>query len=250
MARKTDAVVDKIISEARGVYDRISRRQKPQMRLPIRSLSNVKYRPKAGYFQLSGKSKVRTMTVSTVRTFAQTLKMMAMSKALSNAYSGYPPVVYYRGTTDTVNSQGNQRYLYKQQLATLKSIRRHSERLVRGKAIPSSPEVSKLVRQYNAPISPRLRGTCFHNINFYYAKQARGGGYLLNTYINNFRILTPLWSDASYRVLDYTLPYETTYTFDLKPWRGVPYAYDQTPQFQDVFNKTGTMPVPLYYKGD
>ena len=82
MAKKIDPVVAKIDAEAKAVYDRINRRQKPQMKLPVRSLSNVKYRPKAGYFQLSGKNKVRTLTVSTVRTFAQTLKMLAMSKEL------------------------------------------------------------------------------------------------------------------------------------------------------------------------
>jgi len=48
-------VVGKIQDEAREVYTRISRKQKPQMKLPIRSLANVKYHPKAGFFQLHGK---------------------------------------------------------------------------------------------------------------------------------------------------------------------------------------------------
>ncbi len=82
MARKTSAVVEKISAEATGVYKRIQRKQKPQMKLPIRSLSNVKYRPQKGYFQLKGNNKVRTLTVNTVKTFAQTLKMLAMSKDL------------------------------------------------------------------------------------------------------------------------------------------------------------------------
>jgi len=87
-AAKADAdgrsrqVLRKIRSEARTVHDRIDRRQKPQMKLPIRALSNVKYRPQAGYFQLRGRNKVRTLTVSTVKTFAQTLKMLAMSQQL------------------------------------------------------------------------------------------------------------------------------------------------------------------------
>ncbi len=81
-SKKPDPVVEKIDAEARAVYERINRRLKPQMKLPIRSLSNVTYKPKVGYFQLKGKSKVRTLTVSTVRTFAQTLKMLAMSKEL------------------------------------------------------------------------------------------------------------------------------------------------------------------------
>ncbi|HUT01559.1 MAG TPA: DNA topoisomerase IV subunit A [Phycisphaerae bacterium] len=77
-----DDVVEKIRGEAESVYRRIQRKQKPQMKLPIRALSNVRYRPKAGYFQLRGRNKVRTMSVGTVKTFAQTLKMLAMSKEL------------------------------------------------------------------------------------------------------------------------------------------------------------------------
>jgi DNA topoisomerase-6 subunit A len=74
-----EQVVGRIHGEARDVYSRINKGQKPTMKLPIRALSNVKYRPKEGYFQLSGRNKVRTLTVGTVKTFAQTLKMLAMS---------------------------------------------------------------------------------------------------------------------------------------------------------------------------
>jgi len=82
VAGKNVNVVEKIEGEARTLYNRIKRKQKPQVRLPIRSLSNVRYRPQAGFFQLRGKVKIRTLTVGTVRTFAQTLKMLAMSKDL------------------------------------------------------------------------------------------------------------------------------------------------------------------------
>ena len=77
-----DPVVEKIEGEADGVYQRILKRQKPSIKLPIRALSNVRYRTKPGYFQLKGRQKIRTLSVSTVRTFAQTLKMMAMTKEL------------------------------------------------------------------------------------------------------------------------------------------------------------------------
>lgn len=50
--------------------------------MPVRSLQNVKYDPKEGYFQLVGKIKERTLTASTVKTFAQTLLMMNESKKL------------------------------------------------------------------------------------------------------------------------------------------------------------------------
>ncbi|MFP4052830.1 MAG: DNA topoisomerase VI [Phycisphaerae bacterium] len=79
---KNEEVVGRIEQEAKKVATRIGKREKPQMKLPIRSLSNVAYRPREGYFTLRGKNKVRTLTVNTVKTFAQTLKMLAMSKDL------------------------------------------------------------------------------------------------------------------------------------------------------------------------
>ncbi len=81
-AKKSPEVIEKIREEADDVYSRIRKNKKPQMKLPIRSLSNVNYRPRTGYFQLNGKTKIRTLTVNTVKTFAQTLKMLAMSKDL------------------------------------------------------------------------------------------------------------------------------------------------------------------------
>ena len=81
-AAKPSPVIAAIDAEARNVYQRVQKKQKPQMKLPVRSLSNVRYRPKEGYFQLKGRNKIRTLAVSTVRTFAQTLKMLAMSKEL------------------------------------------------------------------------------------------------------------------------------------------------------------------------
>ncbi|HCN19949.1 MAG TPA: DNA topoisomerase VI [Planctomycetia bacterium] len=52
------------------------------MSFPLRTLSNVRYRPKEGFFELKGSKKVRTLTVNTVKTFAQTLRMMSLSKEL------------------------------------------------------------------------------------------------------------------------------------------------------------------------
>ncbi|MFA6133227.1 MAG: DNA topoisomerase IV subunit A [Phycisphaerae bacterium] len=82
MTHRSADVPGKIAEQARDVATRITRRQKPQMKLPIRALNNVKYHPRSGYFQLSGKNKVRTLSVGTVKTFAQTLKMLAMSLEL------------------------------------------------------------------------------------------------------------------------------------------------------------------------
>ena len=79
---KQPPVTEKIKDNAQDVYNKILKKQKPTMSTPIRSLSNVKYHPKKGHFEMLGKTKRRTLTVATVKTFAQTLKMMALSKEL------------------------------------------------------------------------------------------------------------------------------------------------------------------------
>ena len=75
-------VISKIRSEAESVRKKILAKKTPAMKFPVRSLSNVIYRPKSGYFEMKGRKKERTLTVGTVKTFAQTLRMMAFSKEL------------------------------------------------------------------------------------------------------------------------------------------------------------------------
>ncbi len=67
---------------AEYIYQTILKKQKPTLKSPIRSLSNVTYNKKDGYFQLNGAKKSRTLTANTVKSFAQTLKMMGLSKQL------------------------------------------------------------------------------------------------------------------------------------------------------------------------
>ena len=76
------ALLKRIVTEAQTVRASILKGSKPSLRFPIRSLQNVKYQPKVGYFELKGRKKERTLTVSTVKTFAQTLKMMSFSQEL------------------------------------------------------------------------------------------------------------------------------------------------------------------------
>jgi len=78
----SENLVPKIKKEAKGVEDMILKRKKPTMSFPVRSLANVKYLVKEGYFEIRGMKKERTLTVNTVKTFAQTLRMMALSKTL------------------------------------------------------------------------------------------------------------------------------------------------------------------------
>ena len=75
-------VPGKIKGAAKEVHEDILARRKPSLRLPIRSLANVRYAVQKGFFELKGGRKQRTLTVGTVKTFAQTLRMMALSKQL------------------------------------------------------------------------------------------------------------------------------------------------------------------------
>jgi DNA topoisomerase-6 subunit A len=80
--RAAQTVVTRIRSEASGVREKILHKKAPAMRFPLRSLTNVAYRPAEGFFKMKGKKKERTLTVGTVKTFAQTLRMMSFSKEL------------------------------------------------------------------------------------------------------------------------------------------------------------------------
>jgi len=75
-------VVPKIVNSAREIHDKIVAGRKPSMKFPLRTLSNVRYAARKGHFEILGKKKERTLTVSTVKTFAQTMRMIALSKAL------------------------------------------------------------------------------------------------------------------------------------------------------------------------
>lgn len=80
---KMDQLTLKLIRDtATGVHRSISRRNKPDLSFPIRSLGNVSYSQKRGYFEIGKQKKTRTLTVNTVKNFAQTLRMMGLSKEL------------------------------------------------------------------------------------------------------------------------------------------------------------------------
>jgi len=72
----------KIEESASAIHSKITKKQKPSIYFPIRALSNVKYTPKRGFLELIGQKKARTLTVNTVKTFAQTLRVMSLSKEL------------------------------------------------------------------------------------------------------------------------------------------------------------------------
>ncbi|MCP5057599.1 MAG: DNA topoisomerase IV subunit A [bacterium] len=81
-AKLNALTVDLIKETAKGVHQRINRQGKPDLHFPIRSLKNVSYSQKKGYFEIGRQKKTRTLTVNTVKSFAQTLRMMGLSKEM------------------------------------------------------------------------------------------------------------------------------------------------------------------------
>lgn len=76
MDARTLAFIDGL---ARGVRESIARGEVPAIEIPVRGLSNVSYDPEKGYLELGESLKSRTLSVNTIRAFAQTLRLMAAS---------------------------------------------------------------------------------------------------------------------------------------------------------------------------
>ncbi len=91
--KKTIASIENAASE---IYKKIMRRGKPMLRFPVRSLSNVTYDKRKGYLEIGRARKERTLTVNTVKGFAQTLRMMGLSRELvqSNDFATKRDVYY------------------------------------------------------------------------------------------------------------------------------------------------------------
>ena len=80
--RKDRVTLRAITNVASGIETGIGKLRKPEVAFPVRSLGNVRYDPKKGYFEIGKDKSTRTLTVNTAKTFAQTLKMMSLSKEL------------------------------------------------------------------------------------------------------------------------------------------------------------------------
>lgn len=71
----------KIVGIADNIHSDIMRRSvRPALRFPIRSLSNVKYDVRKGHFEILKKMATRTLSYNTVKTFAQSMRLMATTK--------------------------------------------------------------------------------------------------------------------------------------------------------------------------
>jgi DNA topoisomerase-6 subunit A len=81
-ARLDRITVKAIVGVAADIAGKIRKRAKPEVVFPVRSLGNVRYDPKKGYFEIGRHKSRRTLTVTTAKTFAQTLSMMSLSKEL------------------------------------------------------------------------------------------------------------------------------------------------------------------------
>ena len=81
-AAQDDVVVSQIRDAATEVHRDILKQSKPDLAFPVRSLKNVTYSQQRGFFEIGRAKKVRTLTVNTVKSFAQTLRMMGLSKEL------------------------------------------------------------------------------------------------------------------------------------------------------------------------
>ena len=74
--------LDSIAETAKGVWKTASGGGLPDLKMPQRNLANVTYDRKTGYFELKGNVKTRTLDVNSVKTFAQTLRLMALAKEM------------------------------------------------------------------------------------------------------------------------------------------------------------------------
>jgi DNA topoisomerase-6 subunit A len=79
VSRKVAA--ERIVKVATGVHqDIVKKAKKPSMRFPVRSLANVKYDARRGHFEILGKTSTRTLSYNTVKTFAQSMRLLATTK--------------------------------------------------------------------------------------------------------------------------------------------------------------------------
>jgi hypothetical protein len=149
---------------------------------------------------------------------------------------------------DIVRHVANDAPLPKDDLAILKSIRRHAERLVSGKAAASNVDPARQVVRIQKHFRAGRHGAAgsmFHSLNFRYAGQAQKKGFLLNMEIEA-RVASAGIGRRKYRKPDYLFDHARSY--DLKSFRPDRAAYNSSEQFRDIATSTGHMPVPLYYK--
>jgi len=79
---ESQKAIARMVEVAEGIHSDICRSKKPHMSFPIRSLSNVHYDPRGGTFKIGTRKSRRDFSYTTVKTFAQSVRMLALSKAV------------------------------------------------------------------------------------------------------------------------------------------------------------------------
>jgi RHS repeat-associated protein len=139
-------------------------------------------------------------------------------------------------------------WVHNTSVAVLKAIRRHAERLVKGKVRTSgfSAQTQRHVRRAQQALAQgdqALAGTHMHSLVARFARGAKARGHLRDVVINR-RAYTGI---KRFRIPDYRVTGTPHMVLDLKPFKPTPVAYNTTPQFMDL-RAAGMTPVPLYYR--
>ncbi len=74
--------LESLVDIARKIHAEIQRGRRPSIHVPVRSLSNVTFSPRKGYFTIGNRKSKRTLSYQTVKPFAQTVRLMAFAKQL------------------------------------------------------------------------------------------------------------------------------------------------------------------------
>jgi DNA topoisomerase VI subunit A len=81
--RDNTKTVARMVEVAKEIHTDIQRDRKPHMTFPIRALSNVRYDGGTGTFKMRGRRSRRDFAYATVKTFAQSIRMLGLSKAVT-----------------------------------------------------------------------------------------------------------------------------------------------------------------------
>ncbi len=71
-----------LIEHAKDIYGDIKNGRRPSLTIPIRSLTNVSFSLRKGFFTIGDRVSKRTLSYQTIKPFAQTVRMMAFAKYL------------------------------------------------------------------------------------------------------------------------------------------------------------------------
>lgn len=97
-----------LVSKAKEIHSDVNRGRRPHISVPIRSLSNVTFAPRKGYFTIGDKKSKRTLSYQTVKPFAQTVRLMAFSKSLiQDDDFASKREVYYTSKGSSKTAQGS-----------------------------------------------------------------------------------------------------------------------------------------------